>query len=93
MNQECTSVLALCTGFPVYQNFRTEITGLAFHWSVRLWRLKRREIIIESPASVAFVTHPVIFCLKWSEMVFARPWSVSYSFSFLVRGGVSFIVI
>ena len=52
-------------------------------------RLKRRGIIIESPASVAFVTHPVIFCLKWSEVVFARPWSVSYSFSFELEG-VSF---
>ena len=89
MNQECTGVLVLCTGSPVYQNFRTEIMGLAFHWSVRLWRLKRRGIIIESPASVAFVTHPVIFCLKWSEVVFARPWSVSYSFSFELEG-VSF---
>ena len=41
---------------------------------------ERTRDIIEFPASVAFVTHPVIFYLKWSEMVFARPWSVSYSF-------------
>ena len=43
-----TRLLALCTVLPVYQNYRTE----------------KREIVLEPPASVAFVTHPVIFSLK-----------------------------
>ena len=29
-----TSILALCTGLPVFQNYRTEISGLPFHESV-----------------------------------------------------------